>query len=93
MIGSGIGAVTGVGGAGGLAVYGTGGAIQLIGAGAKALSGDRTAVFDLAVGLVGGKVLKAVVPKQLQNDFADAISESAIGETTGFAAGDPCARR
>jgi len=75
---AGIGAVTGVGAAGGLFVAAIGDVIQLGGHGIRFLAGNGDALGDAAISLIPGP--KAVVPKSLRNEAGDVASDIAYGK-------------
>ncbi len=75
------GAVTGVGGGGGLAIAAAGDVLQGIGYLTQFAAGDRNAGAEFLAALVPGP--KALVPKDLRNDPGDAASDFAYSQASG----------
>ena len=75
------GAVTGVGGGGGLAIAAAGDVLQGIGYLTQFAAGDRNAGAEFLAALVPGP--KALVPKDLRNDLGDAASDFAYSQASG----------
>jgi hypothetical protein len=80
-VGATVGAATGVGGAGGLAVAAVGDVIQAAGYSAQFFAGDRNAGSTFLVSLLPGP--KTFVPTHLRNDLGDALSDAAYSQAIG----------
>ena len=90
LVAAGVGSVTVAGAAPGLGLAAGGDILQLVGAGFRLLSGDRTAGRDLAEGVLGGPIIKALVPSSLRGEFGDRLSGSALGAGLDIPKTNPC---
>jgi RHS repeat-associated protein len=91
LAGAVVGAATGVGAAGGLAVATSGGVIQTGGAALRLFGGDPNAPADLVLSLAGGRIARTFVPGHLRNQLADGLSGLGFEGAANFTRGeDPC---
>ena len=90
LVGAAAGAVTGVGGAGGLFVAEAGNIFQAIGSLGKAYGGDPHGLRDAGLGLIGGKIAVRALPKHWQEGLGEGLSGFGVSQANGALEGNPC---
>lgn len=86
LVGAAAGAVTGVGGAGGLAIAGAGDLFQAVGSLATAYGGDPNGLRNAGFGLIGGKIAERALGKGL----GAALSGFGVSQVNGALEHNPC---
>jgi hypothetical protein len=91
LAGAAVGAITGVGAGGGLAIASVGATLETGGEFLRAVGGDPRAPARLLFGIAGGTAVRAAVPISLRNKLADKLSDIGFEGIADLVTGDdPC---
>jgi RHS repeat-associated protein len=91
LAGAAVGAITGVGAGGGLAIASDGATLETGGEFLRAVGGDPRAPARLLFGIAGGTAVRAAVPISLRNKLADKLSDIGFEGIADLVTGDdPC---